>query len=92
MIAFIQAHWVAIVAAAGWSWNAILFTFNRIANSLPAPTKDATPNEVWWFTFVNNMAGNKERAKIPKIEDSPNFIAAAEAYHQQKLAEKTGGN
>jgi hypothetical protein len=83
---FVQAHWVNILAVATSLWIAVKNVANRIANSLPAPTKDATPRELWWFTFINNFAGNKERAKIPKVEDSPNFVAAAENYMRNRLA------
>jgi hypothetical protein len=88
MIPFIQTHWVAILAAVSTTWAGIQVAFNKIANSLPAPTADATPRYIWWFKFVNNMAGNTERAKnLARIEDSPNFIAAAEAYMQKRLQE-----
>lgn len=85
---FVQAHWVQILAALTSTWTAINYAFNKIANALPAPTKDDGPGYVRWFKFVNNMAGNTERAKNTAIENSPNFIPAAEAYMKQKLAEQ----
>ena len=87
MLKFVQDHWVQIVAIATSLWTAVNYSFNRIANSLPAPTAGATDRYIWWFKFVNNMAGNYERAKSTRIEDSPNFIPAAEAYMQKRLQE-----
>ncbi len=87
MIQFIQAHWVQIVAILASAWSATQFAFNRVANSLPAPTAQDSSRYVFWFKFVNNMAGNTERAKNnARVEDSPNFIAAAENYMRQKQA------
>jgi uncharacterized protein (DUF1697 family) len=88
LIAWIAAHWVTILAAATSAWIFIRESFNKIANALPAPTKDSTERYRWWFRFVNNMAGNSERADNHSIESSPNFVPAAEAYMQKKLAEQ----
>lgn len=83
---WIIAHWVQIIAALQTLWIAVRESFNRIANALPAPTKDSTDKYVFWFKFVNRMAGNTQRAEEHSIESSPNFIPAAEAYVAAKVA------
>jgi hypothetical protein len=86
MTAFISSHWVQIVAVATSMWTALNIAFNRIANSLPAPTAQDSSRYVFWFKFINNLALNTERARNnARIEDSPNFVAAAENYMRQKL-------
>jgi hypothetical protein len=88
MTTFIQTHWVQILAALSTSYAAIVELFSRISAALPAPTAQSTPRYIFWFQFANNLARNPERAKnLARIEDSPNFIPAAEAYYQKKLAE-----
>jgi hypothetical protein len=83
---WITANWVGILAFLSTSWTALNLVFNRIANSLPAPTATSTPSYTWWFQFANNLALNTERGKNPpRVENSPNFEAAAEAYMQRKL-------
>lgn len=83
MFAFIQTHWLTITLAV---WTAFNFIMNGISQSLDAPTAQDTPNYRFWFKFVNYCALNSSRAKNgARIEDSPNFIPAAEAYMQKKL-------
>ncbi len=92
MIQFIQSHWVAIWAALTSTYMGTVELFSRISAALPAPTVESSPRYRWWFVFANNLARNPERAKnLARIEDSPNFLPAAEAYHQQKLKEAVGG-
>lgn len=85
MLQFIQAHWKEICLAATSTWIFIRESFNKIANALPAPTATDTERYVFWFKFVNRMAGNTARAENnARVEDSPNFIAAAENYMRQR--------
>lgn len=89
MFAFIQTHWVAILAALSTTYTAVVELFSRISAALPAPTAQSSERYRFWFAFSNNLARNPERAKnLARIEDSPNFIPAAEAYMTKKLAEK----
>lgn len=88
---YISAHWGVIVLVTA---NGFYFILSGVAQSLDAPTDTSTPSYRFWFRFVNYCAINWKRAQnLAHIEDSPNFIAAAEAYHQKKLAEanKQGG-
>ncbi len=89
---FIQTHWVQILAFLSTSWTVINAIGSRVSASLPAPTKDSTAKYIWWFQFVNNyLALNPERGKtLAAIENSPNFIPAAEKYMQDKLASGGG--
>jgi hypothetical protein len=87
------AHWAIIAGVAGWLWAAWLRIFSKIADSLPAPIAGSSNEYIQWFIFVNNMAGNKARAQnLARVEDSPNFIPAAEAYMRRKLNEKESTN
>ena len=88
-----MAHWVGIAAAVGWLWGATQKAFSKISDSLPAPTAQSSEKYKWWFVFVNRMAGNNARAEnLAHIEDSPNFVAAADAYMKKKLAESNKPN
>ena len=90
LIALVQAHWGVVALGAYTTGN---FLLSAIANSLPAPTAQSSVNYTFWFRMVNYSALNWNRAKnIARIEDSPNFIPAAEAYYQKKLAENGKGN
>jgi len=85
---YIVTHWVSISAILMSIWISVRESFNKIANSLPAPTATSSDRYIWWFKFSNSMAGNKERANNTSIENSPNFIPAAEKYMAEKLAQK----
>lgn len=54
--------------------------FSAYASSLRAPTAQSSQSYVSWFAIVNRVAGNLARIDPPKVEDSPNFEAAVEAY------------
>ena len=85
---WIEAHWVQILAALSTSYTVVVEVFSRVSAALPAPTAGSTSRYIFWFQFTNNLARNPERAKnLSAIEQSPNFIPAAEAYMQKKLAE-----
>jgi len=80
---FIQVHWgtIAVVAV-----NGFYFVLSGVAQSLDAPTAQSTPGYRFWFKMVNYLAINPKRANgLAAVEQSPNFLAAAEAYHQAKL-------
>jgi hypothetical protein len=86
LILLIRDHWGVTVLAVVATFKA---TVDLVANSLPAPTANATQKYIFWFKFVNNASWNWNRAKnLARIQDSPNFIPAAEAYMQQKLREQ----
>jgi len=92
LIQFVQTHWLQILAALTTGYTATVELFSRISAALPAPTQQSSPRYIFWFQFTNNLARNPERAKnLARIEDSPNFIPAAEAYMKQKLAEQQSG-
>lgn len=85
----IHVSWLTIVLGA---WTAFNFIANGVSSSLDAPTAQSTPKYRFWFKFINYVALNAGRAKnLSAIEQSPNFIPAAEAYYQRKLAETNGG-
>jgi hypothetical protein len=68
------------------------YIMSGISDSLDMPGADSTPQYRFWFRMANWAAGNKKRAQIPRIEDSPNFIPAAEAYMKQKLSGTSTGS
>jgi hypothetical protein len=74
---FIVAHQLSIsttaTAAATWLANV---GFSRIVSALPAPGSSSTPKYIFWFKFLNNLAGNASRANNTAVESSPNFQAA----------------
>ena len=85
-IQYFKEHWLTILLAL---WSAREVIANRIANALPAPTAEDGPEYRRWFKIANRAAGNFARAdNNAAIEQSPNFIPAAEAYMQKKLAEQ----
>jgi hypothetical protein len=86
LIVLIRDHWGVIVLAVVAAFKAIV---DLVANALPAPTATSTQEYIFWFKLVNNASLNFNRAKNnARVEDSPNFVAAAEAYMQQKLREQ----
>jgi hypothetical protein len=86
LINLAQTHWSVLVAVALALWGAFNTAMSAISNSLPAPTAQSTPRYIFWFRVVNYGGFNWNRAKnISRIEDSPNFIPAAEAYMQKKI-------
>lgn len=83
-------HIAAYLAIAGWLYTLFVRVMSAVADSLDTPTNQDTRQYRFWFRMVNYCANNSKRASIPRIEDSPNFIPAAEAYMKQKLAEAQG--
>ena len=82
---YIQAHWSTIALLIV---NGFYFVLSGVAQSLDAPTAQSTPGYRFWFKMVNYLAINPKRAQNnANVESSPNFLAAAEIYHQQKLKE-----
>jgi hypothetical protein len=85
MVDYINQHWLTILLG---FWTAFNFLMNGISQSLDAPTAQDTPKYRFWFKLINYAALNSKRAtNNSAIEDSPNFIPAAEAYMQKKLAQ-----
>jgi len=85
VIQTVHDNWGTIITIAG----ALKLLVDFVANSLPAPTAESSSGERWWFKFINNAALNLNRAKnLARVEDSPNFLPAAEAYRQKKNAEE----
>lgn len=74
---FLQ-HQVLYTFALSTIWTALI-------SSLSAPTKDSGALYVFFFKFLNAVAGNIQRAKNTSIESSPNFQHAVE-----KLLPKEG--
>jgi len=66
-------------------YTVLNFAVNGVAQSLDAPTAQSTPQYRFWFRLVNYVALNSKRANSTTIEQSPNFVPAAEAYMQQRL-------
>lgn len=86
MIEYIHQNWVTILLA---TWTGLNFVMNGIASSLPAPTAQDSKEYTFWFKFVNYCALNSKRASgNAAIEQSPNFIPAAEAYMKKKLEDQ----
>lgn len=66
-----------------------LALWNAYVGSLDAPTKESGPGYVFLFRFSNALAMNFHRAAGTSIENSPNFVAAAENYMaEQKRIQK----
>src|ERR1700742_1264257 len=71
--------------------NGAQFLFTSAVSSIPAPTAQSTPRDVFWFQFLNKLAGNWSRANIPSIENSPNWEAALNAAIDKANASKKAG-
>jgi len=67
---FLQ-HQVLGTFIASTIWTAVI-------SSLEAPTKDSGGLYVFFFKFLNSLAGNIKRAQSTAIEKSPNFLDAVE--------------
>lgn len=88
-MSWLLQHWYSEIVTA---WTVFNFIMNGIAQSLDAPTAQSTSRDRFWFKFVNYCALNSKRGKngAPRVEDSPNFQAAAEAYMQNKISSQQG--
>lgn len=62
--------------------------WSAFADAFPAPTEKSGPGYRFAFAFINLLAFNFARAKGTSIENSPNFVAAAEKYLAEKEAVK----
>lgn len=60
------------------------YAWSAFIGALPSPTKDSTPQYVFFFKFCNNLAGNLSRANGTRIETSPNFMDAVELEIQRR--------
>lgn len=83
ILTFISQHQIATTAIVTWLANS---GFTIFATSLPAPTAQSSPSYQFWFKLLNNLAANLSRAKSAAVENSPNFIAAAQKVNGQAMA------
>ena len=62
-------------------WGTLMLTtlWTAFVGSFAAPTKTSSALYVFWFKFSNTLAGNIQRANSTSIEQSPNFLDAANA-------------
>jgi hypothetical protein len=72
-----MALWTTFTGAVYYFWSVF-------AQSLRTPTKDSSQAYLSFFQLVNASAGNWHRSGVPKVENSPNFEDAVEAYLQKK--------
>lgn len=84
LLKLIHEHPVYCLLGAKAVWGAFVDAF-------PAPSEGDGKGYKFAFTFVNLIAFNFARAKGASIEQSPNFIPAAEKYiaAKQRLAAVT---
>lgn len=82
---WLSANWYSAILTA---WTVVNFLMNGVAQSLEAPTATSSQEYKFWFKFINYCALNVKRGKngAPRVEDSPNFVPAAEAYVRDKMA------
>lgn len=66
-------HPIAFAAICTGTGQVAQWTWNSFIGALPAPTATSSPKYKFWFKFLNLFAANLERAKGPKVEESPNF-------------------
>jgi len=78
---FIHHPYLASTIAT-WLFNNIV---TALISNLPAPTKDSTPNYVYWFKVLNTIIGNLQRAKSTALEQSPNWQDAKQVVIQQHI-------
>lgn len=62
----------------------VMMVYSAAIGALPAPTAQSKPFYRWFFSFSNTLAANFVRAFGPKVENSPNFLAAVNIHNQQK--------
>ena len=54
------------------------YVWAAFIGALAAPTAQSSSMYVFWFKFLNGIAGNIARAKSANVESSPNFQPAVE--------------
>lgn len=81
---YLVTHWYSEMLTA---WTVFNFIVNGIAQSLDAPMAGASESYKFWFKFINYCALNIKRGSngAPRVESSPNFVPAAEAYMKARL-------
>lgn len=57
-----------------------------LVGAIPAPTKDSTPKQIFWFTAANLFVGNIQRAFHTALEKSPNWPAALAKHKAESRA------
>ncbi len=91
IVQFVQHHPYIIVSGVS---GATVWLFNNVitvmVSSLPAPTKDSSPQYIYWFKVANTVVGNLQRAHGSRIEDSPNFKDAVQKYLAQNGIQAPG--
>ena len=75
----------AYIAIASVLYNIFKKIMSKIADSLDMPTPADSRRYRFWFKMANEFADNSKRASLPPIEQSPNFLPAAEAYMRDRL-------
>ena len=89
LIELAQKNWGVLVTVAIALSSGFSTVMSAISNALPAPTAQSSERYKFWFKVVNYGGFNWNRARnLSHIEDSPNFVPAAEAYMQKKLQER----
>lgn len=78
-------HPIAFAAICSGAATGAQWTWNSFIGALPAPTATSTEKYKFWFRFFNLMAANIDRAKLggPRVEDSPNFVAAVNIQNEK---------
>jgi len=58
----------------------MMWVFTAAVTSLPSPGKDSSPFYQWFFGFTTILAGALKRVMSNSVENSPNFLPAAEIH------------
>ena len=77
--------WLYMVAHE-WVHFAAYIVFANAVSAMDAPTATSSAFYRWSFKFLNGIASNLSRTKVPVIENSPNFQAAVEKYIETEIA------
>ena len=62
---------------------ALYILFSALVGGMPAPTVSSGVGYVWAFRSLNILASNIKRAGSTAVENSPNFLAAAQKAQDQ---------
>lgn len=78
--------WMYVVAHE-WAHFTAYIVFANAVSAMDAPTATSSGFYRWSFRFLNGVASNLSRTRIPVIEDSPNFQAAVEKHIETQIAQ-----
>lgn len=78
--------WLYVVAHE-WVHFSAYIVFANAVSAMDAPTATSSGFYRWSFRFLNGIASNLSRTRIPVIESSPNFHAAVERHIETQIAE-----